>query len=206
MTTPTDLVLGTLGIAALAVLTPPLWSWLRQYLQVVRSAQALDIGGWQKVLGRWLFLVVVLSAPSWVAVLMVQRLVNGTDPMRILLGALIVNAALTGAWRRKKAYAVAATPVSVMYYLILYAGPLSQAGAVALAAWFLLIGGVRWAYEVLILVWALPWRSNALLGRVPVSPRVWSPVFLAFAVLCLVVGARMLLEWDYGPAYGQSFG
>lgn len=200
---PSTLVLGTLGLVLFLVLFPASWQPLRTFIGKVQSIQERDFEKASQLIGRWPIFLIVLTAPAWVALLMIQHLIGGGDPMETLLGAVVTAAVGAGAWRSRKAYAIGTVPAAIMYYLILYARPLAQAGAVVLAAWFLLIGGMRFSWEFVQAIWNIVKTRKDI--TILVRYRVLALIALVFSIVALVVGARRLLQWDHGVNYDASF-
>lgn len=205
---PTTLVFGTLGIALIVVLAEPLWRPLRDLVGRVIDAQEITMKWAKKLLGNSLFTLAVLASPSWVALGMVHNLVNGEDPMRTLVKALAANAAVAigvgFTIERLGALAIAAAPGFVLYIAIVQGRPLAQAGVIALAAWFLLLGGLRFSIELVVRLWPIEkWRKVPTLKEIGIPPRIWTPLLTLFALGCLVLGARWLLGWQYPSDYDQ---
>lgn len=175
------------------------------YISLVISSQELDLNPARKLLGRPIVALAVLTAPSWVALFMIYGITTGSDPEGILLGAVVANALVAGFWRKRKFFYIAFFPVTVMSYLIRNAGPLSQAGAIVFASWVLLLGDVRSSAQTVYYLWNEDWKRYPSLKAISIPPRIWTPAVLIFAIVSLVVGARWLLGWEYGPDYGRDF-
>lgn len=197
------MVLGTLGLVLFLVLFPPTWRPLRTYIAKVRSIQERDLEKVSSLIGRWPVFLIVLTAPAWVALLMIWHLIRGGDPVETLLGAVVTAAVGAGAWRNAKAYAIGSIPAAIMYHVILYARPLAQAGVVVLASWFLLIGGLRLNGELVQVIWRIVATRKDI--TIMVRYRILAVIALACSVVALIIGARWLLPWDYAPDYDARF-
>jgi hypothetical protein len=174
---------------------------------MVEDGQLLEI---VKELDRWLenaedwyefVLVAWFSAASWVALGMAHQVTTGGSPQGILVGAVVGNLLLLKAVRGWKARALVATHLVAMLLLLWRAGPLSQAGAIVFATWFLLIGGVKESSDLVRYLWNVDRAEHDLAKLFSLPPRAWSVLLLAFALIALIVSARWLLQWQPGPGY-----
>ena len=123
---------------------------MQTYLDDVKELQGEAFARTTAWLGRSGVFLLAVTSPSWVALFMIHKLTNYGDPIEILLGALVTAAVGSGLSRGNRGVLIGATTTgTVFYHLILYARPFAQAGAVVLASWVLLIGGVRAIWELI---------------------------------------------------------
>lgn len=200
-----DLVLGTLGIAALAVFVRPLWDQLSVFMYMVRKAQAEDVDQAAKhvfegPMRRRIIVIVLLVAAPAVGLSMATALTSGVSPESTLKGAILASLSLLWIEDKSRVRRIAVLSVAAMLYLLTEAGPLSQAGAIALASWFLLLAGAREAVETVGYYWThRASRDDPFVAYIPLPAPIWSALFLAYAMYALIVGSRALLQW---PASG----
>lgn len=190
-------MLGTFGVALILVAIPITWRYVEFYVFIVRSSQALEMEWLKKAVGRPILGLVILSAPSWVAATMAFFLTHGSDPESLLLGAIVTNAVVAGYFRQERYFYLAILPVTVMSYILLHAGPLTQAGTLAFGSWLLLLAGVRVAATDVVQLWHEDWKRYSDLRAIAIPPRIWAPALFVVSLVALILGARWLLAWDY---------
>lgn len=213
------LVLGTLGIAVLAV--AGFWRWTAQVVRLTRWAgyellsrlfrvrltkpvwwlhgKRVDIflipkdrDGWW--LARLAVLTIGTVTPSIGGLLLARGVEVGWKPATMLTVVLVVLGLLVlfhGNWYTLLLIAFVAATLAVF---VLLGGPAAQLGAVVALSWILLLGGLRLAAES-----AGRSHQGALTGpgvlqeETDIPAAVWVLGFLFIALSATIAGARWLL-------------
>ena len=158
-------IFGALGVAALATAVPALWRWTQLFstfvhesghafvnLLIGRVVVAVEIflkgGGCTTSVGKSGPLQILstaagYAAPPLVGLALVAALVHGASVSTLLLIALLLVVVILVLSRNVGAVVVVGTVIAALAILIHRAGPISQTIAVLIAAWFLLLAGLR---------------------------------------------------------------
>ena len=211
----TTTVLGTLGLAIIAVVVDPLWIRTGRLITLVHetghTVTTLVSGHWIKDIvldhqgGRteyhgklfWPADVMVTfagySAPPIAGLFLALGVDRGWNPATTLGVLLVVLVGVTlfhGNWLGL--FVITAIGL-VLAFFLWQTGAAAQIGALVALAWFLLLGGLRRTIE--IAGHAAPRSSDQahLQELTSVHANVWVVVFLAIALGTLVGGARALL-------------
>lgn len=209
-------IFGALGVAALATVVPALWRWTQLFSTFVhesghafvalltgRVVTAVEIfrngGGCTTSYGQPGPLLVPLfaagySAPPLVGLALVAALVQGISTSTLLLVVLLPVVIILVLSRNLGAVLVVGTVIAALAILIHRAGPISQTIAVLIAAWFLLLAGLRNNVE---LMWVINRGrgddASKLAENTGLAAEVWVGAFIAVAALCIYQGGRWLL-------------
>jgi len=216
------LVLGTLGFAVLAVSFTPLWTLTRMLVHLVQETGYLIA---RLLTGTrfetWFFVVPLrrvdlfvllpmmrgwwpsrvatalsgLPAPSLAGLLLARGVDVGWDPSTMLVGVLVLMGGLVffhGDWRTLAIILSVAGIAAVFVYV---AGPQAQLGAVVALAWLLLLGGLRWNFEMSGHRHSGESTGPGVLQQLTEVPAVfWVLGFLLVTVGALLAGSRWLLQ------------
>jgi hypothetical protein len=212
------MVLGTLGLAFLAVVVEPLWRWTAALSTVVHEGGhaviALLTGHWvdkiritshvtgetnwsgqRTALSTVPILAAGYTAPPAVGLVLARAIERGWSPLNTLLTGIVVMVALLVFMRNLLGAVVVVVIGGILAIFIYLAGPLSQKGAVIAVSWFLLFAGLRSAAGLFAVR-----RSNKendadfLRAQTHVPADLWVLTFVAFAVFALYTGGRLLLR------------
>jgi Peptidase M50B-like len=216
------LVLGTLGFAVLAVSFTPLWRLTSLLIQLVQQAGYLiaalltgarfdswffflrsrkadylavlrvDKGWWPS---RFVTAAAGLPAPSAAGLLLARGVDRGWDATSMLVAVLVIMGGLLffhGNWLTLLVIVAVAGIAAVFVYV---AGPQAQLGAVVAFAWVLLLGGLRWNFE-------MSGRSHAgaktgpgiLQDLTDIPAFVWALGFVLITVGAVFAGSHWLLQ------------
>ena len=209
-------IFGALGVAALATAVPGLWRWTQLFstfvhesghafvnLLIGRVVVAVEIflkgGGCTTSVGKSGPLQILstaagYAAPPLVGLALVAALVHGASVSTLLLIALLLVVVILVLSRNVGAVVVVGTVIAALAILIHRAGPISQTIAVLIAAWFLLLAGLRNNIE---LVWVINQGrgddASRLAEYTGLPAEVWVGAFVAVAALCIYQSGRWLL-------------
>ena len=211
------MVLGTLGLAFLAVVVAPVWTWTQHLSTLVHegghATVALLNGLWVRGIkipragdagttrdGRGVVSDVLVrmagySAPPAAGLALAGAIKRGWSPLNTLLVGLVVVMVLFffldnwfGLW-------IAVVLGSILAFFVYRAGPVAQKGAVIALAWFLLLAGLRDAIE---LYGIRRGRGGSDADKLQESTHIhavlWVFAFIAFALFAVVTGGRWLLQ------------
>ncbi len=214
-------VLGALGVAALAVFVPGLWRWTRAFstfvhesghafanLLVGRTVEAVEIflrgGGCTSSDGpddlrRVVTGAAGYSAPPAAGLGLVAALDRGVPAPRVLAVVLFLVVVILVLAANVFGIVVVLVVVAGLAVLIHIAGPLSQATAVILAAWFLLLAGARDNVELFAISrQGLDDDASKLAARTGIPTVVWVSAFAGFAAYAIYQAGRWLLVTPEG--------
>jgi Peptidase M50B-like len=211
------MVLGTLGLAFLAVVVTPVWAWTKHLYTVVHegghAVVALATLHWVesvKIESRGTgetvrasgsavsgvpFLAAGYTAPSAVGLILARVVERGWSPLNTLLAGVVIMIALLLFIRNLFGVIAVATIGGLLAIFVYLAGPQSQTGAVVAFAWFLLFAGLQEALRLFAVR-----RSNKendadnLRKLTGIPADLWVLAFVAFAVFALYTGGRLLLR------------
>jgi hypothetical protein len=208
-------VLGSLGLAGLAVFVPALWVWTQWFSTFVhegghalvalltgRYLEALTIfasgnGCTSSYGGNASFIVKLAagySAPPAAGLGLLAALDRGIEARTILLVAIFIVVLLLVVTANAFGVFVVLTTIAILAVLLHLAGPTAQASAVVAAACFLLLAGLRDSVELYRI--SRGGGSNdasVLADRTGIPTVVWVSAFAAFAVYAVYQSGRWLL-------------
>jgi hypothetical protein len=216
------LALGTLGFAVLAVAFTPLWRLTCRLLGLIQEAGYLiarlvtgtrfktwffvvhfrkaDLFVAQPVITGWwpskvATMLAGLPAPSLAGLLLARGVYVGWDPTFMLVGVLVLMGGLVffhGNWSTLVTIVVVGGFAALFIY---GSAPQPRLGAVVGLAWVLLLGGLRWNFEM---------SSRAHEGKAggplalqeltDVPALVWAYGFVLLTVGALFAGSHWLLQ------------
>lgn len=211
------MVLGTLGLAFLAVFVEPLWRWTRWLSTAVHEGGHATVS---LLSGRWVrsitlkpgkggltewdpgtafssipILAAGYSAPPAVGLVLARVVERGWSPIDTLMAALVVMVALLVFIRNLFGAAVVLVAGGALAIFVYLAGPLPQKGAVAALAWFLLLAGLRAAATLFTVRRSNKENDADYLRKLTGIPAdLWVLAFVAFAAFALYTGGRLLLR------------
>jgi hypothetical protein len=211
------MVLGTLGLAFIAVFVEPLWRWTRWVSTAVHegghATVALFTGHWvDKItikpdrggLTEWNsgtafstipILTAGYTAPPAVGMILARVAERGWSPLNTLLAAFVVMVALLVFMRNWFGIAVVTLTGGVLAIFIYLAGVQSQRGAVVAFSWFLLFGGLRAAIHQFFARRRVGGSdADQLRDLTGIPADLWVLAFVAFAVFAVIIGGRLLLS------------
>jgi Peptidase M50B-like len=219
--TTSPIILGTLGLAVIAVTV--LWRyfwpvielsaegtfravllltragfrgavvWVRRDTHRLAAVTFNDDYGWW--LSRFIAALIAVPTPSLLGLLLARGVQVGWHPATVLAVLLILFGLLVFLHRNWYALLLITGVALTLAVLIWLASPLVQLGAVIALAWFFLLGGLRYAIE-----WSGFKHTDetgsppGLLQRLTDIPGViWMLGFLFIAIAAAIAGARWLL-------------
>ena len=208
-------IFGALGVAALATVVPALWRWTQLFSTFVhetghavvallsgRLVTAVEIffngGGCTTSYGAPGPLLIPVTAagyaaPPLIGLALVAALVNGASVSTLLLIALLPVVAILVLSRNLGAVLVVGTVIAALAILIHRAGPISQTIAVLIAAWFLLLAGLRDNIELVRVINQGRGDDASALSELTALPaEVWVGAFVTVAALCIYQAGRWL--------------
>jgi hypothetical protein len=212
------MVLGTLGLAFLAVFVEPLWRWTRSLSTVVHESGhaviALLTGHWideiqitksDEGVTKWLgggralskvpILAAGYSAPPTAGLVLARVVERGWSPLDTLLTGIVVMVVLLVFIRNLLGALIVVVVGGVLAIFIYLAGQQSQKGAVVAVSWFLLFAGLRTAMELFRARRASTGSDpDQLRDLTGIPADLWVLVFVAFAAFALYTGGRLLLS------------
>jgi hypothetical protein len=213
-------VLGTLGLALLAVLVDPLWRWTSKLETLVHEAghatTLLVTGNWPTGVilhpgawsggetglpkGRqvwWPSAIVAAmagyTAPPVAGLVLARAADRGWSPAGVL-GTLLVVLVVLAIFQENWTTLLVITFTGLLLGLFLWrAGGAAQTGAVTALAWFLLFAGLRTLWEIGHMSAGKIRDFSYLAERTSLPAGFWFLAAALVAIFSLIAGARWLL-------------
>jgi hypothetical protein len=143
----------------------------------------------------WIVSVIVLVAwyiaPSLLG-LAGAALIAAGNPWAVLLAATIFSILALIAARNALAFTIPLLVVLGLGAALLYGSGEQQAFAATFVVWFLLIAGTLWALRT-----SSGGFSGSLAERTLIPGVIWQLLFIALAIVALIVGGQLLLRPGY---------